>query len=215
MPVLEEIRASGAKERGMRIRVLLTLAAFLLASPAFAVKVYIDYDKDYDRSQIKTYAWKKTENTSVAKADPLLHSRIVSGIEHYLTLGGLAEAESDPDIYVTYHGSSKEELSVNTSSIGVGVGYPAGWGYGRYGGYGGYYGSYYGGVYGGTTTSVTSYQIGTLVIDVWDAKTNTMIWRGMAADIVLTDNPGKMAHKIDKALQKMMKKWQKVKKKES
>ncbi len=198
----------------MRIRVFLVLAAILFVGPAFAQKIYIDYDKDYDRSTIKTYAWMQTAETSLRDSDPLLHSRIVSGIEHYLTLGGLAEAETDPDIYITYHGSSKEELSVNTTSIGVG--YPSGWGYGSYGGYGGYYGHHYGGMYGGTASStVTSYLVGTLVIDVWDADTQKLIWRGMAADIVLTENPTKMAKKIDKALHKMVKKWQKVKKKES
>jgi hypothetical protein len=215
MPLPDEIRAfPGAKERDMRIRVLLTLATFLLASPAFADKIYIDYDKNYDRSKIKTYAWKNTVGTSVENADPLLHSRIVNGIEHYLTIGGLAEVESDPDIYVTYHGSSEQELSVNTASVGIGVGYPSGWGYGPYGGYGGYYGSYYGGVYGGTVAmSVTTYQVGTLVIDIWDAKTNKMVWRGIAAELVLTDNPRKTKHKIDRALEKMVKKWQKAKKK--
>jgi len=198
----------------MRIRVFVVLAAILLAGPAFAQKIYIDYDKEYDRSTIKTYAWKTTGETSVKDSDPLLHSRIVSGIEHYLTLGGLIEVESDPDIYVTYHGDSKEELSVNTTSMGVG--YPSAWGYGRYGGYGGYYGSHYGGVYGGTaSTTVTSYQIGTLVIDVWDAHTEKLIWRGMAAEIVLTENPNKMAKKIDKALKKMIDKWRRVKEKES
>ncbi len=198
----------------MRIRVFILLAAVLFVGPASAQKIYIDYDMDYDRSTIKTYAWMETQETSVKDSDPLLHSRIVSGIEHNLTLGGLIEADSDPDIYVTYHGSSKEELSVNTTSIGVG--YPSGWGHGPYGGYGGYYGSHYGGMYGGTaSTTVTSYQIGTLVIDVWDADTEKLIWRGMAANIVLTENPNKMAKKIDKALRKMVKKWQKVKEKAS
>ena len=156
----------------------------------------------------------KYAKSSVKDSDPLLHSRIVSGIEHYITLGGLAEADGDPDIYITYHGSSKEELSVNTTSFGYG--YPSGWGHGSYGGYGGYYGHHYGGMYGGTaSTTVTSYQVGTLVIDIWDADTQKLIWRGMAADIVLTENPTKMAKKIDKALKKMVDKWQRVKKKES
>ena len=198
----------------MRIRVLLVLAAILFAGPAFAQKIYIDYDKDYDRSTIKTYAWKETADTSVKISDPLLHSRIVNGIEHYVTSGGLIEVDSDPDIYITYHGSSKEELSVDTT--GLGYGYPSGWARGSYGGYGGYRGHYYGGVYGGTTsTTVTTYQIGSLVLDVWDADTEELIWRGVAAEIVLTENPTKMAKKIDKALKKMVKKWQKVKEKES
>ncbi len=199
----------------MKFHGILVLAAILFVGPAFAQKIYIDYDQEYDRDTVKTYAWMETAETSVKDSDPLLHSRIVNGIEHYLTLGGLTETEGDPDVYVTYHGSSKEELSVNTSSVGVGYGYPSSMGYGHYGGYGGYYGSHYGGVYGGTaSTTVTSYQVGTLLIDVWDAKTEKLIWRGTAANIVVSDNPKKMSHKIDKALEKMIKKWQKVKKKE-
>ena len=54
----------------MRIRVFLLLAAILFVGPAFAQKIYIDYDKDYDRSTIKTYAWKQTADTSVKDADP-------------------------------------------------------------------------------------------------------------------------------------------------
>ena len=155
----------------------------------------------------------ETAETSVRDSDPLLHSRIVNGIEHYITLGGLTETDGDPDVYITYHGSSKQELSVNTSSIGVGYGYPSGWGYGPYGGYGGYYGHYYGTAYSGmATTTVTSYQVGTLVIDVWDADTQKLIWRGTAANVVLTENPSKMAKKVDKALRKIVDKWQRVKK---
>ena len=196
----------------MRIRVFLLLAAILFVGPAFAQKIYINYDKDYDRSTIKTYAWMETAQTSVRDSDPLLHSRIVNGIEHYITLGGLTETDGDPDVYITYHGSSKQELSVNTSSIGVGYGYPSGWGYGPYGGYGGYYGHYYGTVYSGmATTTVTYYQVGTLVIDVWDADTQKLIWRGTAANVTLTDNPKKMAKKLDKALRKMVDKWRRVK----
>ena len=198
----------------MRIRVFLVLAAILFVGPAFAQKIYIDYDKEYDRSTIKTYAWMQTAETSLRDTNPLLHSRIVSGIEHYVTLGGLIETDGNPDVFITYHGSSKEELSVNTTSFGYG--YPSGWGYGSYGGYGGYYGHHYGSMYGGiASTTVTAYQIGTLVIDVWDADTQKLIWRGMAANIVLTENPTKMGKKIDKALRKMVSKWQKVKKKES
>jgi hypothetical protein len=66
---------------------------------------------------------------------------------------------------------------------------------------------------GTSTTSVSTYQKGTLVVDVWDAKSETLVWRGMASNIVLTQNPEKMHKKIDKALKKMMDKWEKIKKK--
>jgi hypothetical protein len=91
----------------------------------------------------------------------------------------------------------------------MGYGYPGGWG--MYGG--GYRGGYRGGYVGTTTTTVRSYQTGTLVVDVWDAKSEKLVWRGTATNISVSDNPTKMKKKIDKALKKMTDKWAKIKKK--
>jgi len=178
----------------------------LATGPSFAQKIYIDYDKDYDGAKNKTFQWAKTDDTSLAQADPLLHSRIVNAIEHYITLNGAREVLSDPDVYVTYHTSTKEDVSFNTSSYGYG--YPGGWGYG---GYYGRYGYGYGGYGGMSTTTVSTYIRGTLVIDVWDAATKELVWRGMAANITVSDNPEKMAKRIDKAIKKMVDQWQKIK----
>ena len=172
----------------------------------------IDYDRnyDYESKKLSTFTWVKSADTSVAQEDPLLHSRIVNGIEYYLTLAGLTEVEESagPDIYVTYHASSQEQVQLNTTTMGYG--YPSGWAYGGY--YGGRYGM--GGVGMGTsTTSVSTYEMGTLVLDVWDAESETLVWRGMASNIVVTQNPEKMHKKIDKALKKMMDKWASIKKK--
>jgi hypothetical protein len=180
----------------------------LLTGSAVAQTVDVDFDRDYVMGQNKTFAWVKSSETSVEQADPLMHSRIINGIEYYLTKAGIREV-TDPDeadIYVTYHASSKEEVHLNTTSMGYG--YPGGWGHAGYGG--GWYG---GGSMGTSTTSVSTYQMGTLVVDVWDAKSETLIWRGMASNITLTQNPEKMTKKIDKALKKMMDKWAKIKKK--
>ena len=147
----------------MRFAALVLVALALTAVPAFGQKIYIDYDKDYDSSHIKTFAWRATEDSSVAAANPLLHSRILNGIEHYITMNGTLEVESDPDVWVTYHANSREEVVFNTSSYGYG--YPGGW----HGGYGGYYGrGYYGGGYYGGASSVSTvstYQRGTLIVE--------------------------------------------------
>jgi hypothetical protein len=190
----------------MKSSVLLVLGLALMAGPAFAQKVYIDYDRGYDGGGIETFAWAKTSETSVAKADPLLHSRIVNGIEYYLSLGGAREVESNPDVYVTYHTSTEKEVRLDTDYWGYG--YPGGWAYG------GYYGrrSYAYGGYGGTSsTTVRTYEKGTLIVDVWDAASNKLVWRGTAVNITVTDNPLKMEKRIDKALKKMVNEWQKIK----
>ena len=61
----------------MKFRVLWILFAVLIAGPAFAQKIYIDYDKDYDGSKNKTFAWSPKEEATLAATDPLLHSKII------------------------------------------------------------------------------------------------------------------------------------------
>ena len=106
----------------MKFRVLMLLAAVLIAGPAFAQKIYIDYDKEYDGSKNKTFAW-GSEEATLAEVDPFLHAKILETLKGYITESGVTEVDSDPDVYVTYHGSSKDEMSVNTTSMGVG--YPS------------------------------------------------------------------------------------------
>lgn len=174
--------------------VILTLT--LIAAPSIAQKVFVDFDSSADFDSYKTFAWATTPETSMQSSNALMHSRLKNGIEHYLTQGGLTEVESDPDLYVTYHTSDKEELSINTTNWGYGYGPRWGWD------------PYWGGSMGTTTSSVTSYTRGTLVIDIWDAKEKQMIWRGSASDVI-PQNPDKLAKKIDKSLAKIVKEWQK------
>jgi len=189
----------------MRSAILLVLTLFAMSGPALAQKVYIDYDEDYDVSQIKTFAWKATDATSLKEADPMLHDHIVNAIQRYLVGAGMSEADGDPDIWVTYHTSTKENLSVNTSDFGYG--YPGSWAWG------GYYGRYASVGVGYSTTSISTYHTGTLVVDVWDSESNKLVWRGSAANITLAENPGKMRHKIDRTLEKIVKKSRKARQK--
>jgi len=193
----------------MKLTASILFALILLSGSAIAQTVDIDFDRDFDYegAKIKTFAWVTTPDTSVEQHDPLMHSRILNGIEYYLTRAELREVGQDenPDVYVTYHASSKEEVHLNTTTMGYG--YPGGWGHAGWGG------GWYGGSMGTSTTSVSTYQKGTLVVDVWDAESDKLVWRGMASNIVVTQNPEKMHKKIDKALKKMMDKWAKIKKK--
>ena len=65
---------------------------------------------------------------------------------------------------------------------------------------------------GTTTTTVSKYEVGALVVDVWDASSKEAIWRGTAMNIMISDNPEKMAKRVDKALQKIVKQSRKLSK---
>ena len=52
---------------------------------------------------------------------------------------------------------------------------------------------------------MTDYEAGTLVLDLVDARTNRVIWRGWAQDSVedMLNDPDRMAEKIDQAVTRM------------
>jgi hypothetical protein len=58
------------------------------------------------------------------------------------------------------------------------------------------------GGFGDSTTTVDTYKVGTLVIDLFDASTKKLIWRGSASD-TLSDKSDKNIKTLDKAVQKM------------
>lgn len=175
------------------------LFAVILPAAVFAQKVNIDFDRDADFTKYKTYAYQvchRVENFLVDK-------RIVKELESRVAIEGLSRAESDPDVNVTYHSSTSEEFAIDTTTWGYGFGSGWYWGHGGYYGRGGYLGSA-GPV--STTTTVRKYTRGTLVVDIWDARTKELLWRGTATDIV-SDNPEKNEKKLKKSLDKMFKQY--------
>ncbi len=63
---------------------------------------------------------------------------------------------------------------------------------------------------GSSTTRAYTYTKGTLIIDIWDAKSEKLVWRGSATATV-KENPEKAAKQIDNVVNKMVKKWGKMK----
>jgi hypothetical protein len=173
---------------------LVTLAIAVLAAPALllAQKTSYDYDKSANFAAYKTYAHR--DGTKIGQ--PLIDDRVVAAIDTQLAAKGFTKAES-PDIFVVYHVAFDKEKDISTFSSGYGGGYgPYGWGYG-------------GGWAGGTsTTQVRDILIGTLVIDIADAKTKQVAWRGMAVKEVKTQaNPEKRDKSINDAVKKIFKNY--------
>jgi len=182
---------------------LLALALVSGATGTAVAGIHVDYDPTYDK-KITTFAWSQSGDTSLATADPMLHARIVDRVNGYLEDQGIHKVDGDPDVYVTYHTKSKEEMQLNTTTYGYG--YPAVWNWDPY------WPSYWGPGFSGATTTVTTYTRGTLILDVWDAASKKLIWRG-SVDGVVSDNPNKRGKQVDTALLKMIKKWENIKRK--
>ena len=174
---------------------LVTLALAMVLTPglALAQKTSYDYDKTANFTGFKTYGLK--DGTNVGQ--PLIDNRIVAAIEAELAAKGLTKSDSNPDVFVVYHVAFDKEKDISTFSSGYGGGYGAyGWRYG-------------GGWAGGTsTTQVRDILIGTLVIDIADAKKGQVAWRGMGVKEVNTQaNPEKRDKSITNAVKKIFKNY--------
>jgi hypothetical protein len=180
----------------MQKTVLTLVAVLAIATPALAQEVHIDYDRWARFTTFKTFAWMDSPENTLADSSPLMHDRIKTAIITQLSSGRLKLAESDPDLYVTYYAEASEELRLSTFSLGYG--YPGSW----------YWDPYWGGAY--STTTATAYTRGTLIVDIWDARAGTLVWRASASDVV-SSNPEKNAKKIEKMCKKIADKWQKMK----
>jgi len=170
----------------------------LAATPAMAQKVTIDYSHDYDFEAIKTFQYVDTEKSDV-KGNDLMAQRVEDMIKKEMREGGSTEVQSNPDIYVTYHFTSKENTSYNTTSMG----------YGGYGGYGGGWGGWGGGGMGTSTTYATTYTEGTLVIDLYDPDTKKLVWRGTGT-VTVKAKPEKQIKQVENILTKIGNKWDKI-----
>lgn len=175
---------------------LMTAMLVVFVAPVLLVaqKVSYDYNKAVNFASLKTYAHK--EGTKVGQ--PLIDERIVAAIDTELAAKGFVKATGEPDVFVVYHIAFDKEKDISTFSSGYGGGYGGyGWGWGG-GGWGG----------GTTTTQVRDILIGTLVIDLADAKQNQLAWRGMGVKEVNTQaNPEKRDKSIANAVKKIFKNY--------
>ena len=107
----------------MRVTFVL-LAALVLAPAAYAAKPNIQWNKDYEFSHIKTYAWQDPTAPSLAQSNPFMQKFIQDEVEKRLTASGLmkAAAGAPPDIWVTYHGSVMNNVQLQSDSFGYGFG---------------------------------------------------------------------------------------------
>lgn len=171
----------------MRIGTLVGTASLaLLARTGSAQDVTYDFDKAADFARFKTYAWIPGTNLR----DELNHKRIVNAVDAQLASKGLRKGDTDanPDLLVAYHASFNRDLEISGLSSGWG-GYR--FGPNRVG-----------------KARVEQILIGTLVVDMVDARSKTIVWRGVATrEVDVKASPEKREKNINKAAEKLFKNY--------
>src|SRR6202171_4459887 len=153
----------------------------VLANVAFAQQVKTDYDHSANFGQYKTYSWEKVQTK-----DLLQVQRIQDAVNSTLAAKGWKLVPSGGDVEFFAIETTQNQQTLDTFYNGFGGGRR--WGFG--------------GGFGDATTTVETYKVGTLVIDLFDAKTEKLIWRSSSSD-TLSDNADKNTKNLDKGVNKM------------
>lgn len=179
---------------------LLTLAfAATLTACGGGISVNSDYDTAYDFARPQTFF--VLDNAGGPLAPGLNDARVKQSIAQVMSEKGLRQvnAESDADLAVGYQFTSEQQRSYNTVNTG--------WsGYG-YGGYGPWYGGYYGGpTMTSSRTTETIYDVGSLLIAVFDTEAESMVYHSTGSKTLEggSPSPAEMQARIDDAVEQIL-----------
>ena len=170
---------------------ILALVVAAVPATALAQKTTYDFDKTATFAQYRTYSMQEGTPTK----NELIDKRIAAAIEAQLAAKGFKKVDTAPDLIVLYHVALDEQKDISSYSTGP-----------MYGAYG--YG--WGGGWGSTTTDVRvrDILIGTLAVDMVDAKKKQMVWRGLGSKEIDTNaKPEKREQNINKAVEKIFKNY--------
>jgi hypothetical protein len=165
----------------MRIATFFTTACLaLFGTVVFAQSVTYDFDRSANFIRFKTYAWVQGTHLS----DQLNHQRIMRAVDAQLTARGFSKVGANPDVLVAYHASFDKNLQINAFGSGPRVGLRS------------------------ATATVEEIVVGTLAVDVMDAQTHNIVWRGIASkELDAKASPEKKEKGIDKAAEKIFKNY--------
>ena len=150
-----------------KIKFILPALALFLFSCSSAITVKTDFDRGVDFSKLKTYRWhdgKANPGDKLAN-NPLVKNRIVNSANKILTKKGFSESKAtEVDFVIVIHAGAKEKMQVTN--------------WGGSGWYDPWWGPY------GGRVDVSSYEEGTLVVDIVHRDNKELMWRGLGSGVV-------------------------------
>jgi hypothetical protein len=172
--------------------IILSLLIFLHACSG--IRVSQDYPAERDYSALETYAWQSEsqEKTGDIRLDnPFRDARIRSAVNKFLQEKGYRQVlDTRPDFYVAYQQKIYSRIDSDEGSGFV-------FGMGSFGAHSGI------GFSAGSRTS--NYDESMLVIDILDAGSNDLVWRGTGTRIYAPHaSPEKITQRIDAIVQKIL-----------
>jgi hypothetical protein len=155
----------------------------MTSAVAFGQQVSVNFSKSQNFSMYHTYAWGANNANQVQNS--ILAQNAQSDINMALQAKGLRMVQESemPDLLLTSSGGMKQTTSWSAMGMrGIGGGF-------------------------GSITPQQNVE-GTLIVELFDAKTQSIVWRGIAQD-TLNSNGAKNTKMVANAVTKMFKQWPK------
>jgi len=188
MQIPFDFRSATMSRRIVRV---LAMASFALLSACATVHAGADYEPGMRLDQYRTFDWGGGDSISIGDPrldnNPFFDSRVRAAVELELAARGLRRVTTSPDLLVHYHASVRQRVDVIRADEGRGYSSPR----------------------DGTAERVVEYDEGTLLIDVANPKSKSILWRGWSQTDVggLLENPREMEKRIRESVRLMMTKF--------
>ena len=168
-------------------RVFTAVAALALAGCA-TMSVSSHVERTANFVDYVTYDWGPPDNLPVGDPrldnNPFFNDYLQGAIEKKMDAKGFARvaAGQQADLLIHYHASVNQKLDVYEVD------------------------NEYGYCYGDCQPQIVDYELGTLIIDIVDVKTNKVVWRGWAQEAMngIIDNQDRLEKQVDEEVTKMM-----------
>ena len=162
---------------------------FALAVTACATTMSVSshVERGLDFSRYRSFAWGPADAlpTGDPRLDqnPFFKDHVQGAVEKHLALRGIPVTAGDADLLIHYHANITRRIDLNQADRAYG--YCAA---------------------GDCAPMPVDYEAGTLVLDIIDARTNRLIWRGWAQNSVedLLHDPDRMAKTIQDGVTRML-----------
>lgn len=166
---------------------LITAVAVAGLAGCASMNVSSHIERGVNFSQYVTYDWGPPDNLPVGDPrldnNPFFNDYLQGAIEKKMAAKGFERAAGkETDLLIHYHASVNQRLDVYRAD------------------------QQYGYCYGDCEPQVVDFEQGTLVIDIVDAKTKKVVWRGWAQDTMtgVIDNQERLQKQVDEGVTKMM-----------
>ncbi len=184
------------KAISIMMKTLLIAALGLVMAGCASVRTDADFDTATDFSRYQSWAWIQptdADNDKPYHTDGLMDQRIRNAISRELNFKGLRQVSADEaDILVNYLTKLEKKIDIDT--------FYSSFGYHPY-----YYGRYplYPPVQ--TDTRVREYQEGTILVDLVDANSKSLVWRGSGTDTVKQrQTPGERTEQVNTLVKEIL-----------